>query len=138
MQFSTLVALALASVAAAVDIRFDTNYDSSTGSLTGVACSNGPNGLITKGFNTFGDLPTFPNIGASDSIGGFNSAECGSCWNITFQGVSITVTAIDVAGDGFNLALPAMNTLTHGQAQQLGVVTGATATPLPASSCGIP
>ena len=36
----------------------------------------------------------------------------GTCWNITFQGQTITVTVIDRAGDGYNLSEEAMNTLT--------------------------
>ncbi|KAI0028214.1 Cerato-platanin [Vararia minispora EC-137] len=127
----------LAPFAAAVDIRFDQTYDNAAGSTATVACSTGSTGLLTRGFPTFGSLPTFPNIGASDAIAGFGSAECGSCWNITFQGTSIVVTAIDHAGNGFNLALEAMNTLTHGNAVQFGTVTGATAVQLAESACGL-
>ena len=36
----------------------------------------------------------------------------GSCWNLTYMGETITVTVVDYAGDGFNIAEEAMNTLT--------------------------
>lgn len=36
----------------------------------------------------------------------------GTCWNVTFQGQTITVTVIDHADDGFNLSEEAVNTLT--------------------------
>jgi hypothetical protein len=77
-------------------------------------------------FTTFGSLPTFPNISAADAIAGWNSPQCGTCWKITYKGKSVTVIAIDHA-DGFNLSLEALNKLTNGQAEQLGVITGATA-----------
>ncbi|KAF8577426.1 hypothetical protein K439DRAFT_1639753 [Ramaria rubella] len=46
-------------------------------SLSIVACSNGVNGLLTKGFTTFDSLPTFTNIGVIDI-------------DITFTGFNIT------------------------------------------------
>ena len=36
----------------------------------------------------------------------------GTCWNVTYEGNTITVTVIDSAGDGYNLSEEAMNTLT--------------------------
>lgn len=41
-------------------------------------------------------------------------ADCvtGTCWNITYQGQTITVTVIDYAEDGFNLSEESVNTLT--------------------------
>ncbi|KAI0263762.1 Cerato-platanin [Gloeopeniophorella convolvens] len=138
MKFtSSIVALvAFFSVASATDVRFDQTYDNASGSLATVACSDGANGLLTKGFTTFGSLPSFPNIGAAQAVGGFNSAACGTCWQLTFNGKSIFVTAIDHAGDGFNIALEAMNTLTNGQAEFLGVVN-VTSKQVAASNCGL-
>jgi hypothetical protein len=135
MKFALSV-LSLALAAVATDVRFDPTYDNKGQSLNTVSCSTGQNGLVTRGFNTFGDLPTFPNIGAAQAIAGFNSAACGSCWNITFQGKSIKVTAIDHAATGFNIAEEALNTLTNGQAVQFGVIN-ASATQLNASACGL-
>ena len=130
------VTLALVAAAVATDIRFDATYDNAGQSLSTVSCSDGANGLLTKGFTTFGSLPTFPNIGAAQAIAGWNSAACGSCWKISYKGKSITVTAVDHAGDGFNLAETALNTLTKGQAVALGEIS-ATAVEVDASECGI-
>lgn len=131
----SLVALKF-SVASAVNVYYDTAYDTYGGSLSTVACSDGVNGLLTKGFTTFGSLPSFPNIGAAQAVGGWNSTACGSCWQISFGGKSINVTAIDHAGDGFNLSLEAMNTLTNGHAEELGVIN-AQATQVDKSHCGL-
>ena len=134
---STIISLvALFSVASAVNVRFDTAYDNSQGSLSTVACSDGANGLLTKGFTTFGSLPSFPNIGAAQAVGGWNSTACGTCWQISFGGKSINAIAVDHADDGFNLSLEAMNTLTNGHAQELGVIN-AQVTQVDKSLCGL-
>lgn len=138
MKFtSTIISFAaLFSVASAVNVRYDTAYDNAQASLSTVACSDGSNGLLTKNFTTFGSLPSFPNIGAAQAVGGWNSPACGSCWTISFGGKSINVIAVDHAGDGFNLSLEAMNTLTNGHAQELGVIN-AQATQVDPSQCGL-
>ncbi|KAI0258982.1 Cerato-platanin [Gloeopeniophorella convolvens] len=138
MKFtSAIVALvAFVSTAAATLIRYDETYDDPNGSLATVACSDGPNGLLTKGFTDFSSLPSFPNIGAAQAIAGFNSPACGSCWEITYKGKSIFITAIDHAGDGFNLSLEAMSMLTDVNAVDLGIIN-ATAKQVAASKCGL-
>ncbi|KAL5536600.1 hypothetical protein ACEPAF_423 [Sanghuangporus sanghuang] len=138
MKLAAVFALpsALILSALAQQVTFDPVYDNANQSLTTVECSTGTNGLITRNFTTFDSLPTFPFIGGAQAVEGFNSDQCGSCWNITFNGTSIVVTAIDYAASGFNIALSAMNNLTNGQAEQVGVVQ-ATATQLNASACGL-
>ncbi|KAI0700550.1 immunomodulatory protein [Cerioporus squamosus] len=139
MQFKAIAVAAVAlfaSSALGVTVSYDPAYDSSSTSLTNVACSDGENGLITKGFSTFGSLPHFPNIGGAAAIAGWNSDSCGTCWQLTYKGKSINVLAIDHADSGFNIALTAMNTLTNGQAEALGRVD-VTATQVSASSCGL-
>ena len=134
---STITSLvALFSVASAIDVRYDTTYDNSQGSLSTVSCSDGANGLLTKGYTTFGSLPSFPNIGAAQAVTGWNSPACGSCWQITYEGETINVIAVDHADDGFNLSLEAMNTLTNGNAVGLGVIN-AQATQIDPQSCGL-
>ncbi len=134
---STIVSLmTLFSVALAVDVRYDTAYDNAKGSLSTVACSDGVNGLLTKGFTTFGSLPSFPNIGAAQAVAGWNSPACGSCWQVSYKGKSINIIAIDHAGDGFNLSLEAMNTLTNGHAVEFGVID-AQAKQVDKSLCGL-
>ncbi|KZT24025.1 Cerato-platanin [Neolentinus lepideus HHB14362 ss-1] len=138
MKFATLLAglAGLVTVALSQQVSYDPSYDISSTSLDTVSCSNGANGLITKGYTTFGSLPTFPYIGGAEAIAGWNSASCGTCWNITYGTTTITVLAIDHAGSGFNIAETAMNTLTGGNAVQYGVVQ-ATSTQVPASACGL-
>ena len=124
MKFtSTLVSLAaLFSVASADVVRFNTIYDNPSASLNTVACSDGANGLITKGFSTFNSILAFPGVGGVFAVKNWNSTACGSCWQLTFQGNSIFVAAIDTISDGFDISLKAMNSLTNGQAQQLGSI----------------
>ncbi len=115
MKFtSTLVSLAaLFSVASADVVRFNTFYDNPQTSLNNVACSDGVNGLITKGFSTFASLPSFPGIGGVFAVKNWNSTACGSCWKLTSQGTSIFVTAIDTISDGFDISQKAMITLAN-------------------------
>lgn len=136
----TLLTAALAVVAnpaPTAQVTYDRTYDNTNGSLNGVACSNGPNGLVTKGkilfsssgdgmftafagYTTFGSLPS-PFIGGVAGVS-WNSPDCGSCWKLSYQGQSINVIAVDYAGSGFNIAFSAMNKLTNGQAEFLGHV----------------
>lgn len=133
---AALSAILFAVPSIADSVSFDTVYDNKAQSLATVACSDGSNGLLTKGFKTFGDLPSFPNIGGAAAVTGFNSAGCGTCWALTFNGTTVNVLAIDVASPGFNIAEAAMNTLTKGQAVFLGRVN-ATAKQVAASVCGL-
>ncbi|KAF4928340.1 Protein SnodProt1 [Colletotrichum viniferum] len=138
MHFSNLVTiLSSVAAAAAVSVSFDTGYDDGARSLTAVSCSDGANGLITKyGWQTQANVARFPYIGGSDAIAGWNSPNCGTCWQLTYNGNSINVLAVDHAGSGFNLALGAMNDLTNGQANQLGRID-AQATQVALSACGL-
>lgn len=52
----------------ALTVSYDPVYDSRDASLDGVARSNGDHGMLTRGYKTFGDLPTFPNIGGTSNI----------------------------------------------------------------------
>ncbi|KXN92013.1 Heat-stable 19 kDa antigen [Leucoagaricus sp. SymC.cos] len=138
---ATLLALPAIAFAATASLSYDTVYDNKNGDMTTVACSDGENGMITAGFNKFGDLPNFPNIGGAPAVTGWNSTNCGTCWKVTFtnsKGVSksINVLAIDVGSKGFNIAQAAMNTLTNNQAVQLGRVN-VDAVQAAASACGL-
>ncbi|KAH9022609.1 SnodProt1 [Lactarius hengduanensis] len=133
---SALISLAaLFSVASADTVRFNTFYDNASTSMNNVACSNGDHGLVNK-FPTFGSLPSFPNIGGVSAVKGWNSPECGSCWQLTYGGKTIYVTAIDTISDGFDISLGAMNALTNGKAQQLDVID-AQATQVDKWHCGL-
>ncbi|KAN0137838.1 protein SnodProt1 [Lactarius tabidus] len=137
MKFtSTIISLAaLFSVSSADIVRYNTIYDDPGTSLNNVACSNGKNGLITKGYSTFGSLLSYPGIGGVSAVKGWNSTECGSCWKLTYNGESIYVAAIDTFSDGFDISLKAMNTLTNNQAQELDSID-AQATQVSRSFCG--
>ncbi|KAN0141236.1 Cerato-platanin domain containing protein [Lactarius tabidus] len=116
---STLISLAaLVSVTYAdiQPVRPNSYYDNGATSMNSVACSNGVNGLVTKGYPTFGSLPNFPHIGSSFAVGGWNSTECGSCWELTYapNGITIYIVALDTVYSGFGVSDDAMNTLTDG------------------------
>ena len=55
-------------------VIYDEGYDDRGRSLAVVSCSDGVNGLITKyGWSSQGQIPRFPFIGGSSTVGGFNS-----------------------------------------------------------------
>ncbi|KAL7279016.1 cerato-platanin-like secreted protein [Trametes coccinea BRFM310] len=124
-------ALSLASVALAVpastststtmQITYDPVYDKKSNSLNIVACSNGKHGLETKGYTTFGSLPA-TYVGGVQAVAGWNSANCGTCWQVSYNGTTLNVLAIDHADSGVNLGEVAMNKLTHGHAVERGVI----------------
>ncbi|OSX64905.1 hypothetical protein POSPLADRAFT_1178475 [Postia placenta MAD-698-R-SB12] len=142
MKFSSIVvsftALLVPTVFAqtTVTVSYDQTYDTGSQSLNTVACSDGPNGLESKGYTTFDSLPDFPYIGGAAAVGGWDSAECGTCWALTYDGITINVLAIDSTLSGFNIALTAMNALTDNQAEFLGRVD-ASAVQVDASVCGL-
>ncbi|OCK89427.1 Asp f 13-like protein [Cenococcum geophilum 1.58] len=113
----------LALSAQAITVSYDTGYDNASRSLTDVSCSDGANGLITKyGWQTQGQIPHFPYIGGYEGVASWDSAQCGTCWSLTFNGKIIYVLAIDHTAAGFNIAEAAMNDLTGGNAEQSGRV----------------
>ncbi|KAL2006621.1 hypothetical protein VTN00DRAFT_9289 [Thermoascus crustaceus] len=123
-----------AAAAGTVDVKYDPAYDNPDLDLNTVSCSDGPNGLVTKGYKTAGSLPSFPRVGAAFSVS-WNSPNCGKCYQLTYNGKSIYVTAIDQATTGFNIAQEALDELTGGQAVQLGHVQATYAEAAPAN-CG--
>jgi hypothetical protein len=114
---------------------YDPTFDNSAGSMNGVACSNGPNGLASR-FPTFGSVPSFPFIGGAFDVQ-WNSPNCGACWNITNPtlGTSVHIVAIDTSGVGFNLARQVFSELNDGNVDA-GVIE-VTATKIAPSVCGL-
>ncbi|KAJ6436103.1 hypothetical protein O9K51_11377 [Purpureocillium lavendulum] len=110
--------------------------DSSRAANFGVACSDGSHGLQQHGYLTLGSVPNFPMIGSAHAISGWNSANCGTCWRLTYEGNSVTVLAIDHCTSGFDLSFQAMNNLTDGRALELGRIN-ADAVQISASECGM-
>ncbi|KAI6361168.1 hypothetical protein MCOR25_006539 [Pyricularia grisea] len=137
MQLSNILSIfTLAAAAQAVSVSYDTGYDDGSRSLNDVSCSDGVNGLITKyGWQTQGQISNFPYIGGADAVSGWNSPNCGTCWQLTYNGKSINILAIDRAS-GFNIGLDAMNALTNGQAVSLGRID-AQFQQVGLSSCGL-
>ncbi|OAA56521.1 Epl1 protein [Niveomyces insectorum RCEF 264] len=136
-KLSATTLVAAVAVASATSVSYDQGYDDASRSLTAVSCSDGANGLITRyNWTTQGAVARFPYIGGSDSISGWNSSNCGLCWELTYNGRNITVLAIDHTDNGFNLALEAMNDLTDNDAVALGRVD-ATAVQVDKNNCGL-
>jgi hypothetical protein len=81
-------------------------------------------------------LPKFPYIGGAQAIAGWNSASCGTCWALTYNGKTINVLAVDHTDSGFNIGINAMNALTNNQAKAVGRIN-ATAKQVAASVCGL-
>ena len=136
LRFAAVSLLSLAVLSGATSVAYDENYDNSGQSLNTVACSDGSNGVENLGYTTFGSLPDFPYIGAAAAVSGWGSAECGTCWELAWDGNTINVLAIDHAIEGFNIALGAMNTLTNNQATFLGRID-AQAQQVDPSQCGL-
>jgi hypothetical protein len=134
--FSIATIVVAASAQTTQTLAFDTTYDDSSLSLSSVACSDGANGLETKNYTTLGSLPTFPNVGGVYTVTGWNSAACGSCYQVTYGSNTVAILAVDVSKEGFTVSQQAMNTLTGGLAAELGRVD-VTATQVDASVCGL-
>ncbi|KAG6327451.1 hypothetical protein ID866_11638 [Astraeus odoratus] len=116
-------------------LSYDPVYDNPSQSLDILACSNGSNGLESKGYATLGELPNFPYVGGVYTVTGWNSPACGTCYNATYGTTTISILAVDVSLQGFNVAEEAMNALTGGQAVQLGRIN-VQSMPVAASYCG--
>ena len=129
----SLATLFSVAYAATEPIRPNSFYDDPNTSMNNVACSNGANGLVTKGYPTFGSLPGFPFIGGAFAVSGWNSTKCGSCWQLTSAGAAETVyfTAIDTVFSGFDVSDQTMNTFTNSPTGSIDV----TATQVDESNC---
>jgi len=138
MQLPTfLLALtALLTPTLCITVSYDTGYDLGSRSLSVVSCSDGSNGLLTKGFTTQSSLPSFPRIGGASTIAGWNSDSCGTCYSLTYNGNTINILAIDHADEGFNIAQAALDDLTGGQAVALGRIDAQWAE-VDKSACGL-
>lgn len=140
MQLPYILSLgAFLTATSAITVSYDPGYDIGSRSLAVVSCSDGSHGMLTKGYTTQGSLPRFPHIGGASTIEGWNSANCGKCYSLTWAGTgkTITVLAIDHVQQGFNIAQAALDELTNGQAVQLGRID-ATWAEVAGTQCGLP
>ncbi|KAG2045249.1 Cerato-platanin [Suillus americanus] len=135
-SFSTSVFVLCALAQTTETLSYDTAYDDASLSLSSVACSDGTNGLETKGYTTLGSLPTFPNVGGVYTVTGYNSAACGSCYSVAYGNNVVAILAVDKSEAGFTISETAMNTLTGNLATELGRVD-VTATQVNMSVCGL-
>ncbi|KIJ51967.1 hypothetical protein M422DRAFT_156931 [Sphaerobolus stellatus SS14] len=116
-------------------VTFDTVYDNPRGELNTVSCGDSPSLMVRpNASHTFGSLPNFPLIGGAFTIKGFNNPNCGTCWALTYQNMTINVLAIDTSLEGFNIAQKALDLLTGGKAVELGRVD-VVAKQVPVSGC---
>lgn len=122
-----LITLSLSSSALSAKSKstatFDTTYDDPSLSLSTVTCSDGEHGLVTQNYKTISDLPT-RNVGGSPTVKGWNDANCGACYALTYNNSqkAVNVLAIDSAAGQFNVALSVLNQLTGGNAEDFGSV----------------
>ncbi|KAG6333256.1 hypothetical protein ID866_5837 [Astraeus odoratus] len=146
MKFALVATLAaifapqtvFASPGSAASVTYDYNYQNPSFPLSSTACSNGDNGLVTKGYPTLGSLPNFPNVGGIPGLV-WNSPLCGTCWELVYtypngNTSTVVITAVD-ASYLFNLSPQAFGSLAGATGFAAGTVK-ATATQVPASSCG--
>lgn len=138
MQLSNLLLILtpFLTPALGITVSYDTGYDDGSRSLGSVTCSDGPYGLITKGFTDQGSLPTFPFIGGAFTVTSYDSDSCGACYALTYAGKTINIIAVDRAAAGFNVAQEALDALTGGQAVKLGRID-ANYTQVANSECGL-
>jgi len=130
-------AFALSSLAQTTEtLAYDTRFDDGSLPLSDFACSDGVNGLESKGYATLGALPTFPNIGGVYTVTGWNSAECGSCYEVSYGSTTVAILAVDASKVGFTVSQEAMDKLTGGLAADLGRVD-VSATQVNVSVCGL-
>ncbi|KAI6143015.1 Cerato-platanin [Pisolithus tinctorius] len=117
-------------------LAYDAIYGDSSCPLSSLACSDGSNGLESKGYTTLSSFSNFPYLGGASTIANWNDPNCGKCCAITYAKNTINVLALDVSEDGFTVSPQAMNVLTNGQASALGRVE-VTSAEVPASECGL-
>lgn len=123
-----------------VSVSIDEKLNQGATSLNTVACSDGSNGLVKKGFSTLKSLPKYPLIASAPTVKGWNSPKCGQCYQLHYHNgktdQTVNVLAVDAGPAGFGLSSKAMNILTHGEGEQKGRVQ-ATFTETDQSKCGL-
>ena len=118
---------------------WDSVYDNAGQSTLTLACSDGVNGLYTKGKQTLSQVPGFPLVGAAPTIAGWNSPNCGKCFKVTWGSKTIYITGVDTSRSTGNFVLSkyALNQLTGGLADQLGRVSVTWSQVANRAGCGV-
>ncbi|KAK3678758.1 hypothetical protein LTR78_001211 [Recurvomyces mirabilis] len=120
--------IAILATAATEFISFDLGYDDGSRSMNFIACSDGGNGLETRyGWETEGQIPSFPYIGGSIAIVGE-----------TLLFVAPATRNLQWSDSPHaRMSETAMNKLTNGQAVQLGRIDAQVEVPENApNACG--
>ncbi|KAI6115456.1 Cerato-platanin [Pisolithus croceorrhizus] len=117
-------------------LAYDAIYGDANLPLSRLACSDGSNGLESKGYTTLSSFSNFPYLGGAPTVADWNDPSCGKCYAVTYGKNTIKVIALDVSKDGFTVSPQVMDTLTDGQANALGRVE-VTAAEVPASECSL-
>ena len=131
MQFSTLftTVLSMVAVTSAMSgvVTWDGVYDQDTTSVYTFSCEPY---LHSKGWSQLDMIPTFPDVGASKSITGWNSASCGTCYKLSYTPKGgknrwLTMMAISTAqgNHDFVISRAGLDFLTDGKADALGYIT---------------
>jgi hypothetical protein len=106
--FAILALLAPAASAVTVSLTFDGMYATADQPLSTFSCP----GLF--GAERVNQLAAWPNVTATAFIERNLSPNCGTCWQVTYQGRSINLLAIDHAPQGFTASPFTVNWLTSG------------------------
>ena len=145
MKFTTITATLLSIITPLVSAgtgtaSWDSVYDNGATSTLSVACSDGVNGLYTKGYHTLGSIPKFPMVGAAPTIAGWNSPNCGKCFAVTYKGNTVYITGVDTSRSttDFVLSKAALNKLTGGLADQTGRFPVSWTQLASGANCGMP
>ena len=126
MKFaSVLSALSLLTLSSAsvslTRVTWNGIYDNPNQTFTVIACAEW---AAANNYTTFKDVPSFPYIGGAYVVSGYNSPGCGTRYSILDQQTNVTVevTVVDAALQGFVVSLEALNKLTNDNAQDLGSI----------------
>ena len=101
-------------------VTYNEFYDNANQSTAIIACADW---AAANNFTTLADVPAFPFIGGASAVSG-NTSACGTCFSILDEqtGITIEVTAVDAATNGFVVSLEALNAATENNAQNLGSI----------------
>lgn len=126
---------------AILQLAYDDGLCQASRSLNTVSCSTGENGLITKGYTTFSSLPGYPALAGLPGVG-FNSPNCGKCYEMWFSGTgrASQVTAVTSSGvdDQAILCTTEFLALTGFTRDNVPANVTIELRPLPVERCGFP
>ena len=127
MKFFSIFATVLSMVAIVlansrpVMVTWDGIYDQPWTSIYSFSCGDY---LKNKGITMLDMISTWPDIGAASAITGWNSPNCGRCYELSYAptGLWIIITAISTAqgNQDFVISKSGLDYLTGGKADAMG------------------